>query len=109
MEIATAVKDLEARQSKLAAAERDSAAIQGELRSRKTALDKEAARITTSSNQMTTRQKDLESRTPSLEAKMGEGSVKEQVLATELQRSDNLMADLTKKDRDVRSRAQVAK
>src|SRR5438445_530410 len=71
--------------------------------------NKRSRRSGSSRNQMTTRQKDLESRTASLETKMGEASTKEQALATELQRADNLMEDLTKKDRDLRSREEAAK
>jgi len=109
MEIGTALKNLEARQVKLAASERDSAALLTELRSKKIALDEEAARIAASSDQLTTRQKDLESRTANLEAKMAQASTKEQALATELQRADNLMEDLTKKEHDLRAREEAAK
>src|SRR5439155_21421975 len=56
-------------------------------------------------DQLAMRQKDLESRTSVFEAKLADVTTREQTLATELQRADNLMEDLGKKDRDIRARS----
>src|SRR2546428_2196840 len=109
MQIASALKDLEARQVRLAASERALGAPPADLRSKKTALEQESSRIVASSDQLMARQKDLEPRTASLEAKMGQASTKEQALATELQRAHYLMADLTTTEHDLRARDDAAK
>src|SRR3989475_16829 len=66
-------------------------------------------RIAAASDQLMPRQKDSESRTATLEVKVTQASTKEQALATELQRADNLMEDLTKKEHDLRARDEAAK
>ncbi|TLZ77759.1 MAG: hypothetical protein E6K08_02580 [Methanobacteriota archaeon] len=109
MNIAAATKDLEARQSRISASEREVASREADLRSKKTSVDQDAARVAALSEQLATRQRDLESRTASQEAKSAQMSSKEQTLATELQRADNLMEDLDKKEREIRARDEALK
>ncbi len=109
MNIAAATKDLESRQSRISASEREVASREADLRSKKTSVDQDAARVAALSEQLATRQRDLESRTASLEAKSAQMSSKEQTLATELQRADNLMEDLDKKEREIRARDEALK
>src|SRR5437773_1235464 len=64
------------------------------------------------SNDLATQQaaleKGLEGHSADLESKLEEVATKERTVATELQRANNLMEDLGKKDRDLRARSEQA-
>src|SRR2546428_9467238 len=104
MTIGSATKMLEEREWRFSALGRDGGSREAELRSKKTSVDQDAARVAALSEQLATRQRDLESRTAGLEAKYAQMSNKEQTLATELQRAGNLMEELDKKEREIRAR-----
>ena len=103
-EIAAGSREMEARLAKLAVSEKENATTSADLRAKKATIDQESARLSSLVDQSTARQKDLASRASTLEAKQAQAAKKEQTLATELQRADNLMEVLTKKDAEIRNR-----
>ena len=103
-EIASATRDLEVRSAKLVDSEKQATAAATELRTRKGTIDLETTRLATLGQQLAARQKDLETRSSILDAKLAEAAQKEHMMTTELQRADNLMEDLTKKERDLMAR-----
>ncbi len=104
LELASRAKDLDALQTRLAAAEKKNAEAADSLKSRKASLDQEAERVATLAAQAEKRGTEVESRRTAVEAKLTEVTKREQILSTELQRADNLMDDLNRKEAELQTR-----
>ena len=104
MELTARTKQLDALQTRLADAEKKGAENANELKARKATLDQEADRLATTAAQLDKRSAEAESRHAAVETKLAEVVKREQVLTTELQRADNLMDDLNRKEAELTAR-----
>jgi len=103
-ELAARIRELEFRQGKLSVAEQANTAAADELRARKATLDQEAGRLATLAAETERRRAEDDARHASIEAKLEEIGKRDQQLATELQRADNLMEDLARKEASIQAR-----
>jgi len=102
--IAERAKTLDAREAKLSALAAETSRIGDELKAKRSELDLEAARLTNLAADIEARRADAEARMASAESKKAEMLQHERVLTTELQRAENLMEDLNRKEVEVKAR-----
>lgn len=102
--LSSRAKDLDDLGNRLTVLEKRGVETTEELRTRKASLDKEAERIASLAAQMDKRQAEEESRRTALEGRLADLAKRDQVLTTELQRADNLMDDLNRKEAELVAR-----
>lgn len=107
-ELNARARDLDAAQAKLLAADRANASAAEELKARRGALDQEADRLANISSDLDRRRGEEDARRASIDGKLEEVVKREQTLATELQRADNLMEDLAHKEAALVARVKTA-
>jgi chromosome segregation ATPase/regulation of enolase protein 1 (concanavalin A-like superfamily) len=97
-------KDLEDREARIAAASQKAATAADELKARRGALDRDAATLERGKADLEALRASLDARASAIDSKTSEVGQREQVLTTELQRAENLMEDLGRKDAELRAR-----
>ena len=107
-ELAARGKDLQGNQARLIAAQKELSAATETLKARQAGIDAEAARLAQAATNVEARMADARARGTSAETKMDEVIERERVLTTELQRAENLMEDLGRKDEEIRAREKAA-
>ena len=101
VELGTRARELSALQERLATLEKKNNDASQELGQRKATLDLESERIAALAAQLDRRQAEDETRRAGTESKLADLANREQILTTELQRADNLMEDLNRKEVEI--------
>lgn len=102
--LATRTKELDTREAKLTAAAAEAARTGDELKSRRAGLDQEGSRLAKLAADIEARRADADARIAAAESKKTDLLQRERVLTTELQRAENLMEDLNRKEGEVKAK-----
>ena len=107
MELTRRAKELDDHEARVAAAAHETAVAADEARARHAVLDRETTALAKAKADLEARRAEMERNLGTVTAKSDEVAQREHVLRTELQRAENLMEDLGRKETELKGRERL--
>ena len=107
-ELTDRAKEVQEREARAVAAAAQNASAADEVRRRQSAVEREAVQLAKQKSELEAQRAALEAKLVSADVKIAEASDRERVITMELQRADNLMEDLGRKEAELKARQKTS-